>query len=427
MKAEIVAVGTELLLGQIVDTNSAWIAENLARVGIDSYFQTRVGDNPARIALVLRAALERGDAVVVCGGLGPTADDVTREAIAEVMGAPLVRDPDMERRIASFFADRGRVMAESNRRQADIPLGASFITQTEGTAPGLICPVGDRVVYAVPGVPHEMREMVRRAVIPDMLARFGVSGVIASRTLRTWGLAESSLAEVVASRMAALDEEARRAGEEGVGAAKIAFLASGVEGIKVRVTVKAADEASATAVLDAEEAKLRALLGDVVFGLDDESMEHAVARLLVQSGLTLGIAESVTGGLVASRLVGVPGASDWFRGAVVSYVAEVKRDLLGLPEGPVVTEAAARAMAEGARRSLGADVGLGITGVAGPASEEGLPVGTVWCALAGPGAAVEAARFQLPGDRERVRGFAAISALDMLRRRLLAPRTPAAP
>jgi len=406
----VVAVGTELLLGQIVDTNSSWMGQRLALAGIDSHFQTKVGDNIDRIVGALRTALDRSDAVIMCGGLGPTQDDITREAIATVMGVELVRHDEILDRIRAMFRARGRDMAESNARQADVPVGASVIAQTRGTAPGLICPVGDKVVYAVPGVPHEMMDMMERAIVPDLQARSGEKAVILSRTLRTWGLAESTLAEAVQPRIDALD----RSG----GNPTIAFLASGIEGIKVRVTAKAADEATARVMLDAEENELRKLLGDIVFGVDEESMEHAVAARLMAAGLSLGLAESVTGGLVASRLVNVPGASEWFRGSVVAYDPRVKFDVLGVPEGPVITGAAARAMAEGARRVLGADVGLASTGVAGPAAQEGAEVGTVWFGIAMPGEESEAVEVRLPGDRDRIRQFSSISLLDLLRRRL---------
>jgi nicotinamide-nucleotide amidase len=411
VRCEVLAVGTELLLGQVVDTNSAWIGEQLALAGIDCHLQTKVGDNLGRIVECLRLALERSDAVICCGGLGPTQDDITREAIAEVMGVALRRDQDLVDVIAAMFTSRGREMAESNLRQADVPEGATVIRQTRGTAPGLVCPVGDKVIYAVPGVPYEMEDMLRRAVLPDLQARAGTTAIILSRTLRTWGLAESTLAEVVAPRVEALD---RRGGNP-----TIAFLASGIEGIKVRVTAKAGTEAEAKALLDEEEAELRALLGPLVFGVDAATMEHAVAELLVEAGLSLGLAESLTGGLVASRLVNVAGSSRWFRGSVVAYGSEVKFNLLGVRPGPVVSEEAAREMAEGASRVLGADVGLSVTGVAGPAEMDGQPPGTVFVALALPGRATEVLNVRLPGDRDRVRQFSAISALDLLRRRLL--------
>jgi nicotinamide-nucleotide amidase len=411
VRCEVLAVGTELLLGQIVDTNSAWIGEQLALAGIDCHLQTKVGDNLGRIVDCVGSALERSDAVICCGGLGPTQDDITREAIAEVMGVPLHRDPKLIEVIRAMFSARGREMAESNLRQADVPEGATVIPQTRGTAPGLVCPVGDKVIYAVPGVPYEMEDMLQRAVLPDLQARAGTTATILSRTLRTWGLAESTLAEVVAPRVEALD----RAG----GNPTIAFLASGIEGIKVRVTAKAATAATARALLDREEAELRALLGPLVFGVDEATMEDAVARLLVQQGLTLGLAESLTGGLVASRLVNVAGSSGWFRGSVVAYSPEVKFGLLGVSPGPVVSEEAALQMAEGARRVLGSDVGLSVTGVAGPAELDGQPPGTVFIALALPGSPAEVLGVRLPGDRDRVRQFSAISALDLLRRRLL--------
>jgi nicotinamide-nucleotide amidase len=409
VRCDVVAVGTELLLGQIVDTNSEWIGEQLAIAGVDSHFQVKVGDNLRRIVLALRESLAHSDAVITCGGLGPTQDDITREAIAEVLNVPLRRDPALVDRVRAMFHARGRQMSDNNLRQADVPEGATIIPQVQGTAPGLICPVGHKVIYAVPGVPHEMEEMVLRAVLPDLRARSGSTATIRSRTLRTWGLAESALAALVALRHEAL---------EGTGNPTIAFLASGIEGIKVRITAKAGDEAAARALLDAEEGELRALLGDVVFGVDDEAMEVAVARLLIDAGLTLGLAESLTGGLVGARLTAVPGASDWFRGSIVAYDSAVKRRLLGVPDGPVVSEEAARAMATGSARVLAADVGLGVTGVAGPTEQDGQPVGTVWMGLAMDGE-TDAVRVQLPGDRDRVRQFAAISLLDLLRRRLL--------
>ena len=412
VRCEVVAVGTELLLGQIVDTNSAWIGEQLALAGIDSHFQTKVGDNQRRIVLALRTALARSDAVIVCGGLGPTQDDITREAIAEMMNVELRRDQTMVDNIRAMFGARGREMAANNERQADKPEGATFIPQTRGTAPGLVCPVGHKVIYAVPGVPYEMEDMLERAVVPDLRRRSGEGAevTIRSRTLRTWGLAESTLAELVNPRFAAL---------EGVqGAPTIAFLASGIEGIKVRVTAKGSSTEAAEALLDVEEAELRAILGELVFGVDEDTMETAIARLLIDAGLTLGLAESVTGGLVGARLTAVPGASDWFRGSIVSYASEVKRSLLGVPDGPVVSEAAAIAMADGAARALHADVGLAVTGVAGPTEQDGMAVGTVFLGLA-LDAKTEAARIMLPGDRDRIRQFAAISLLDLLRRRLI--------
>ncbi len=417
MRCEVIAVGTELLLGQIVDTNSSWIGERLALGGIDSLHQTKVGDNHDRIVACIQAALERSDAVLMCGGLGPTQDDITRDAIAEVMGVELRRDPDLVSMIRAMFESRGREMPANNELQADVPEGAWIIEQRRGTAPGLICPIGPagasghsaQVIYAVPGVPYEMKEMVERAIIPDLHARSGETAVILSRTLRTWGESESGLAERIGPRLEALDV---------TGNPTLAFNASGIEGIKVRITAKASDVAAAHALLDEEEALLRGMLGRLVFGVDAQTMEHAVGTLLSDAGLTLGLAESVTGGIVASRCTDVPGASAWFRGGVVAYDTAVKLDLLDVADGPVVSEEAAAAMATGARTVLGADVGLAVTGVAGPERQDGEPVGTVIFGLDLAGE-VSTRRVQLPGDRDRIRQFAAISLVDHLRHRLL--------
>lgn len=415
MRCDVLAIGTELLLGQVTDSNSAFIGERLAGAGIDSLFQAKVGDNQGRIARRLRAMLADADAVVVCGGLGPTHDDLTREAIAEVMGAELRRDPAIVERIAAMFGSRGRRMADNNARQADVPVGATVIDQRLGTAPGLICPVSvdgaDKVIYAVPGVPAEMSEMVDRAVIPDLLRRAGRSSVLRSRTLRTWGESESGLNERLEPLIAELDR---------VGNPTIAFLASGWEGIKVRITARAATVADATDVLDEWDRRVREVVGEVVFGADEQTMESVVLDALRARGWTLGLAESVTGGLVCGRLTAVPGASDVVRGSVVSYASEVKFEVLGVPEGPVVSEAAAMAMARGAIDVLGSDVGVALTGVAGPSEQDGQPVGTLCVAVITP-QTTRATTFRLPGHRQQMRELSVISALDLVRRLTVTP------
>ena len=416
MRCEIVAVGTELLLGEIVDTNGSWLGQELALAGIDVHHQVKVGDNLGRIVAALRDALGRADAVLVCGGLGPTQDDITRDAIAEVLGVELEQDDAVAQRIRAMFESRGRAMPANNLRQALVPAGCTAIADPQpGTAPGLICPVGEgQVVYAVPGVPRELYAIVSGAVLPDLRRRAGASEAVAairSRTLKTWGESESGLAERLADRITTLDA---------VGNPTLAFLASDIEGLKVRITAKAGDDAAVGAMLDAEEAEVRAILGDLVFGVDGDTMESVVASALSARGLTLGLAESITGGLMASRLTDVAGVSEVFRGSVVSYASEVKFDVLGVPEGPVVSAECAMAMAAGARRVLEADVGLAVTGVAGPAEQEGQPVGTVFVGVAIGDAAPEAVRIALPGDRRTIRELTAISALDLLRRRLQA-------
>jgi competence/damage-inducible protein CinA-like protein len=405
----VVAVGTELLLGQVVDTNSAWIGEQLAAAGIASHHQVKVGDNHQRIVSVLRIALDRSDAVIVCGGLGPTHDDITREAMAEVMGVELQPDAEVAEHIRALFASRGRRMPTNNLRQALVPDGATVIPQTRGTAPGLICPVGSKVAYLVPGVPHEMKEMLERAVLPDLRRRSGDGVVIVSRVLRTWGESESGLDERLRPIIDRLED---------TGNPTLAFLASGWDGLKVRLTARAASGVDAAALVDPVEAEIRRVLGVIVFGSDDETMESVVLDLLRQRDLTLGLAESVTGGLVAARLTNVAGASDVLQGSIVSYASDVKFEVLGVPPGPVVNEETAMAMAVGARRVLRADVGLALTGVAGPTEQEGVPVGTL-CIGYALGEELAARTVRLPGQREQMRELSVISALDVLRRRLL--------
>ena len=413
MRVEIVAVGSELLLGQIADTNSQWLGERLAANGIASHFHQHVGDNHDRMVLAFRTALARSDAVIVCGGLGPTQDDITRAALAEVMNVPLVRDEQLVASIRTMFEARGRSMPENNMLQADVPRGAFIIAQTRGTAPGLICPVGQKVVYAVPGVPYEMSDMFERAILADLLAReraLGSTSVITSRMLRTWGASESALAEAVGERFTALS---------GDRLVTIAFLASGIEGIKVRLTARGDDAEHAQSLLKDEEQLVRSLIterfGDIIFGVDDQTMEDAIGERMLARGATLAVAESVTGGLIASRLVNIAGASRWLRGGVVSYASDVKFDLLGVPRGPVVSAEAAEAMARGVRTLLGSDIALSVTGVAGPEEQDGQPAGTVFVGVA-VGESVEHVALHLPGDRPRVRSYSAISALDALRR-----------
>ena len=415
MRVDVVAIGTELLLGQIVDTNSSWIGEQLAANGFDSLLQMKVGDNLGRVVTVLRRALADADAVIICGGLGPTHDDLTREAIAEVMGVELHLQQDIADRIRTMFAARNRAMSDNNLRQAMVPQGAEVIAQTRGTAPGLICPMEidgiHKVLYAVPGVPHEMKEMLERAILPDLHRRGGDPAVIVSRTLRTWGESESGLNERLDPIIAEL---------EVVGNPTLAFLASGWEGIKVRLTAKAPTAQAAHALLDTWAQRVIDVVGAQVFGVDDDTMESVVLQMLRERGLTLGLAESVTGGLVGARITAIAGASDVFRGGIVSYASEVKFDLLGVPDGPVVSEAAAGAMAVGARRAVGASVGLALTGVAGPAEQDGLPVGTLCIGIA-IGDDVHTSVVRLPGQREQMRQMSVITALDFLRRTLSAP------
>lgn len=397
MRCEVVAIGTELLLGQIVDTNSSWIGEQLALAGIDSLHQTKVGDNAARMDGAIRQGLERADAVICCGGLGPTQDDITREVIAGIMGVELKRDDEIGDRIRHMFESRGRVMTANNLRQAEIPVGAAPIAQMPGTAPGLVCPIGDKVLYAVPGVPHEMREMMVGTILPDLRRRSGQTAVIRSRVLRTWGESESGLAEILADRIRVLDEQ---------GNPTLAFQASGIEGIKVRITAKSADEATADTVIAAEEAIIRDLLGDIIFGVDDESMEVVVLNALRARGLTLGVAESVSGGLLSSRLSAIDTEMQTFCCATITPFADGPEDA-NLPG-----EERAAAYAARIRAAFGTDVA--ITAFE-PEPEAGQRPGTVYLGVA-IGDEQHGAATNLFGDRNRKRNYSVISILNLLRK-----------
>ncbi len=512
VKTEIIAVGTELLLGQIVDTNSSWMGEQLALAGLDSHYQTKVGDNFDRIEASLRLALDRSDAVIVCGGLGPTPDDITRDVLASVMGVELVFQESIAERIRAMFASRNRAMPENNLRQAMVPEGATPIPQQPGTAPGLIAPIrwvpgvgpvsvdgqsdglsdwpsgspssnnaqaAHRVVYLVPGVPSEMRAMLHGTVLADLQRRAGVSAAIESRVLRTWGQSESGLAEMLAGRIDELEETANPT---------LAFLASGIEGIKVRITAKASDSAEALKLINAEQAVLEPLLGDLIFAYDDDTMETAVLTQLKRLGLTLGVAETITGGRMANRLssaearlragatlseatpgdaalagsdsddqsnpsdssrfVGEPGflAGAVFAGGIVArseYLAEyliqagsseASPPADGDPSAasvasapPLASAPGAQALARAARLRTGASVGLAVTAVDNSASvPQQHPNGTAFLAvsMAAPesndstGTATErelTEEVHLPGDRERLADYSAISALNLLR------------
>ena len=409
MRCSVVAIGTELLLGQIVDTNSSWLGEQLAAAGIDSLFQVKVGDNLGRIVATLKSTLNEADAVIICGGLGPTHDDITREAIAEIMGVELELNDEVALVIEEMFTARNRKMPQNNLRQAMVPRGAKIIEQRRGTAPGLICPVGEKVMYAVPGVPFELFEMFERAILPDLLMRSGEASVIKSRVLRTWGESESGLNE----RLVEVIDELEK-----VGNPTLAFLASGWEGIKVRLTAKAHTAGEAIALIDVWDAKVRAKVGDLVFGVDQQTMESVLFDILREKKLTLGVAESVTGGLVAGRLTAVVGASDVFRGGIVSYASDVKFDVLGVTPGPVVSETAAKEMAVGVRKALGSDIGLSLTGVAGPAEQDGVKVGTVCVGIAFSDGTTKSTTFHLPIGREQMRQLSVITALNFLRNQL---------
>ena len=409
MRCEVVAIGTELLLGQITDTNSSWIGAELALAGIDSHYQTKVGDNLERMVESIRQALARSDAVITCGGLGPTQDDITREAICEVMGVHLVHQPAIADRIRQIFESRGRSMPANNLRQADVPEGASAIPEQPGTAPGLVCPMGDKVIYAVPGVPHEMRVMMRGTILADLKQRAGLSAVIKSRVLRTWGHSESRLAELLSERITALDETENPT---------LAFQASGIEGIKVRITAKADDEDAAAKLIAEEEARVRNILGNFIFGIDQQSMESVVLDILRSRGQSLALAEITSGGLASTRLSAVDGAGEIFRGSVVPAAGTARQAILGVPASTIGTAEAAGTLAAAVRDAFRTDIGLSTTGQHDLGDFNQDAPGTTFLGIAvNDDVTVEQVR--LPGDRERVRRYSVISLLNALRLRLI--------
>jgi nicotinamide-nucleotide amidase len=408
MIVEVVAVGTELLLGQIVNGNAATIGATLADHGFDAHHQAVVGDNLDRVAATLRTALGRADAVIVTGGIGPTQDDLTREGICAATGRELAFDEAWADELRDRFARMGREMPESNLRQAQYPEGAELLANPKGTAPGLALRHEDRWIFALPGVPQEMEWLLHHEVMPRLDAAEGEAQVLVSRMLRSWGRSESQTAEMLDDLYTGRTNPS------------VAFLASSGE-IKVRITAKAPGRDEAEALIAPVEAEIRLRLGDAVFGADAETIEVVVLSEARKRGWTVGTAESATGGMVAGRLTAVPGASEVFRGGVVAYATDLKSGLLGVPgdvmEAGVVSEETALAMARGARATLGVDAAVAVTGSAGPDPQE-RPTGTIVVAVVTPEG--DAARtFRLPGDRERVRAYAATAALQLLRRGLI--------
>jgi nicotinamide-nucleotide amidase len=408
VKAEIVGVGTEILLGQIANTNARWISERLAEIGVTVRHHQAVGDNVERIVEALRLALLRCDVVIVTGGLGPTQDDVTRNAIAEAVGAPLDRRRDLEEMLREKFRRLGREMPESNLVQADVPEGAMAILPQRGTAPGLACIWEGRTLYAVPGVPAEMREMMHDPILPALAERAGPA-IVLSRVIRCTGTAES----LVAERLGDLFEASENP--------TVAFLASPGE-VRVRLTARAAARHEAEALMAPLADEIANRLGDVVFTTSDEELEQVVGDALRSARRTVACAESLTGGGVAKRLTAAPGASQYFVGSAVCYTAEAKERVLGVTretlEGPgVVSEACAREMAAGARRIFEADVAIAVTGVAGPEPHGGAAPGEVWLAL-DSASRRHTRHLRAPGDREQVERWTEQAGLDLLRRHL---------
>ena len=415
MRAELLAVGDELLYGDIINGNAATLGRLLADVGITVLHSVVVGDDIEVIAGAVRTALGRADAVLMTGGLGPTPDDLTREALAMAAGVELRRDDFLEGQLRRRFRELGRVVPNMNYRQADLPAGADPLPNERGTAPGVRLEMLGGVAYAMPGVPHEMLAMFNSSVLPDLLRRAGEPAVVVHRLLHTSGMWESAVAEAMAPEVDRLAAEATGGKDRNP---TIAFLASGGQ-TRVRISARAANRNQAYALIEPVERFGREALGAGFYGIDDDTLEGVVHRLLAERGETVAVAESLTGGLLAGRLTATAGASETFRGGVVAYSADLKDALLGTQarQRGAVTAETARLMATGVRERLGATWGLATTGVAGPTESEGQPAGTLYLGLAGPDGA-ETRHVQLPGDRSFVRTLSVVQALDMLRRSL---------
>lgn len=428
MDVELVAVGDELLYGDIVNRNAAWLGEQLDAAGLRVRRSVVVPDSVPEIAAAVSEALlgarPRAGAVVLTGGLGPTQDDLTRQGLAAAAGVELVRDDFLESVLRRRFAALGRAVPERNFAQADLPRGAAGLPNPVGTAPGVRLEVGAGVAYALPGPPHEMQPMFRDHVLPDLLRRAGEPTVVVHRVLRTAGIWESAVAEALAGEVDRLAP---------AGNPVIAFLASGGQ-TRVKITARAPTRAQAEELIAPVERFARSALGPAVYGTDGDSLEAVVLAALRQRGETLACAESLTAGLLTARLADVPGASQVLLGGVVAYATPSKADVLGVDPGLLaghgaVSPATCEAMAQAARERFGSAWGVSLTGVAGPDPQEGEPPGTVFAGVSGP-AGVTHRRLRLPGDRARVRSAAVVAALDLLRRELAGisasrPRPPA--
>ena len=407
---EIVAIGTEILLGHLLDTNSAHVARALADAGIDVYAKHAVGDNAARLEAMLRGALERADGVITTGGLGPTVDDLTKEAVAAAVGVPLVLDEPsiaaIEERLRSF--GRTGPLTPNNRRQAMLPAGCVVLPNPYGTAPGFVAVRADgRFIACMPGVPREMKPMLADRLIPWIVRAYGIRDAIFTRTLHTVGISESLLDTQIETLFRTLENP------------KIAMLAH--EGkVDVKIMAKARDRAAADEAIAPVEAELRERIGRGIFGVDDETLEGALVARLTAARATFATAESLTGGSLADAIVRVPGASATFLGGIVAYDNAIKTSLLGVEESILrdygaVSEETALAMARGACARLDADVALATTGIAGPGgATPGKPVGLVYVALATAAGESDVRRLTLPGSRDDVRRRSTLGALDLL-------------
>jgi nicotinamide-nucleotide amidase len=410
-KSVLVCVGDELLAGVTVNTNAAMIGEMLIAAGLPVEWAASVSDEEDEIVRFVEMACRDAKVVIVTGGLGPTQDDKTREALARLVGTELERDESIVEDIRERFQAFGRVMPEANAKQADIPRGGSKILNPWGTAPGIRVEHNGAVIYAIPGVPGEARHMLEEQILPE-LAAAGGAAIIRARELRCVGLPESELADRFGD-LAVADNP------------RMAFLPGGGE-IKLRFVARGATPEECVDALDVAETTVRERIGSFVYGVDTQTLEAVAGELLKERGHTIGTAESCTGGGLAARISNIPGSSDYFVGGIVAYTADAKTKELGVPrevieEHGLVSAEVARAMAVGAQKRLGTTYALSITCAAGPEAHDGAPPGTMCLGIAGPNGLVDGRCIRIPGDRDQVRAFAATFALSMLRTQLVEP------
>jgi nicotinamide-nucleotide amidase len=408
MRAEIVSIGTEILLGEIVDTNSAYVAARMPALGIDVYYKHVVGDNLGRLVEVLRLAWERSDLIITTGGLGPTEDDLTRESIAALMGEETAVDPDLEEALRARYRARNAVMPERNIKQAWLIPSAKAIPNPRGTAPGWWVEKDGKIIASMPGPPAEMNRMWEEEVAPELLKRHpGI--VLVKRTLKTAGIGESNVDEILSPLLKTTNPS-------------IGIYAR-ADGVHVRIGAKAPSPAQAESLIAPVEAQMRQLLAPHVWGIDDDTFESVIGQMLKARGLTLAVMESCTGGLLSDTITNVAGSSAYFRGGIVSYATDVK-EMMGvassvIAEHGVVSQQTANAMAQAVRERLNADIGVGITGVAGPDPQDGVPVGQVYIAVATGEGAPEELSFQFAQSRTAIKRRAVTQAILLLYRALV--------
>ncbi|MBI5285860.1 MAG: competence/damage-inducible protein A [Chloroflexi bacterium] len=414
MKAEILSIGTEILLGEIVDTNAAYIASQLPPLGIDLYFKAVVGDNMERLTETIGRARERSDIVICTGGLGPTEDDLTREAICSVLGEQPHVDAELEAELRSFFERRGYAMPERNVKQCWLIPSSRAIPNPRGTAPGWWVERDGKLIVAMPGPPTEMTRMWEKEVAPELLRR-NPGSVLITRTLKTAGIGEGTVDEMVSSQL--------KSANPSIG------IYARADGVHLRMAAKAPHAEAAWRLITPMEAELRQIIGPAIWGADDDTFESVVGDMMKERHVTLATMESCTGGLLASTVTDVPGSSEYFRGGFVSYQTALKIalgvDVAVIEEFGVISPECARAMARAAREKLEASVGVGITGVAGPDEQEGKPAGTVHIAIDAIWAPPQTMSYVFAQGRTAVKRRAVTTALVMLRQALLGHRPEA--